>query len=118
MSERSLAAVVVLKMAINNDPIFFKQLDGNTTLRSRRGNGEACLHVLDDLEGGATNRNNFSSRFWRARCGLGLLCWRSGGGAAVAGWLFFLRDGFGFWPARIHHPTRAARAGAPVRRRF
>src|SRR5688572_25594945 len=93
MSERSLATIVILKMTVNNDPIFFEQLDGNATLRSRRGDGEARFHVLDDLEGGATNRNNFSSRFWRARRGLGLLCWRSGGCAAA--WLFLLRDGFG-----------------------
>ena len=93
-------------MTVDNEPIFFQQLDGNAALRSRRGNGEARFHVLDDLEGGAANRNNFSSWFWRAlAAGLDFF---AGAAAAlrVSAWLSL------FQPS-LPGPGAAAAAGWP-----
>ncbi len=67
-------------MLIYDASVFFEKFDGNVAKACRRRNGEALLHVLDDLLRDAGER--FSDRvrgdcgrwgFWRRRCGARLL---------------------------------------------
>ena len=52
----AFAAIVFVKVLVDDATVFVEQLDGNSTFGSRCRNGEAGLHVLDDAGAGGTGQ--------------------------------------------------------------
>src|SRR5712691_1720101 len=71
MSVRSLAAIVLFKKLVDDPPVFIQELYRNATLRSRRRNRKARLHVFNDLECAAANGCGLRVRFSYRRRGHG-----------------------------------------------
>src|SRR6266508_3830527 len=87
MRVRSFAAIVFLKIFVDNPAVLVKQFYRYASLRSRGGNRKARLHILNNLESRAANGNrfdvisgNWSSllRFRNRSDGCLRLCWRLG----------------------------------------
>jgi hypothetical protein len=111
MRVRRFAAVVFFQMLVDDPAIFVKEFYRDAPLRSRGGNSEAGLHVLDNLARAAANGNRFaaslfghgcrnwfgrgSSRFRGRRRRRFRSCSRAGSASAVIG-VFGLRSYGGY----------------------
>src|SRR2546426_763139 len=77
----SLSPIVLRQLLIDNSSILFQKLYWYSSLGSGRGDGEAGLHILNNLESTAANRLYVGARFGNgARSGRLALRSQGGGG--------------------------------------